>query len=248
MKTDAAANSPVHARDVVSGIVGAAGIAIDLATPFLRPLRGHWGMSRAEALRSFPGDECVPEPVWSWTHAVEIDARVDQVWPWVAQIGQDKAGFYSYQWLENLAGCRIRNADAIDPEWTELHVGDAFRLHPSAPPLRVTQVEPGRYFVVRDEPAARPDANAGGEHWVHVSWLFMVEPIGYGRSRLISRYRVAYGRSWQMRLLYGAWTIESIGFVMDRRMLLGVKQRAERASAKSAGRAVDAQELRPTAH
>lgn len=248
MNTDAPTNSPIHARDVVSGLFGAAGIALDLATPFLRPVRGHWGMSRAEALGSFPGDDCVPEPMWSWTHAVEIDARVDQVWPWVAQIGQDKAGFYSYQWLENLAGCNICNADAIHPEWTELRVGDAFRLHPSAPPLRIARVEPGRYFVVRDDATASPEANTHPERWVHVSWLFMVESIGYGRSRLISRYRVAYDRSWQTRLLFGAWTIESIGFVMDRRMLRGVKRRAERASANSAGRVPGVQELRPTKH
>jgi hypothetical protein len=217
--------------DVVEGIAGALGILLDLATPFLRPLRSHWGLTTAEAARAFSGDEFVPQPAWSWTHAIEIEAPAEQVWPWVAQIGQNKAGFYSYQWLENLVGCRIRNADAIHPEWGVLRTGQPFSLHPNAPPLRVVRLEPGRCFVVSDlfDPATGRTPPEQPDRWVHVSWLFLVEPIGPERCRFVSRYRAAYGRSLWMRLLYGAWTIESIGFVMDRRMLIGVKQRAERA-------------------
>jgi len=220
-------------RDVVEGVIGACGILLDLATPFLQGARSHWGLTSEEAARCFIGDERVPNPTWSWTHAIEIDAPADRVWPWVAQLGQDKAGFYSYQWLENLAGCRIRNANTIHPEWTTLEIGDGFRLHPSAPPLRITDVELGRSFVVSD--VFDPSTGQGPvaehpERWVHVSWLFLVEPLGPERSRFVSRYRVAYGRDWRMRLMYGSWTIESIGFVMDRGMLVGVKKRAERAS------------------
>ena len=222
--------------DIAGGIAGALGIMFDLLTPFLRPVRSHWGLTAAEAARRFVGDEYVPEPAWGWTHAIEIDAPAEKVWPWVAQLGQDKAGFYSYQGLENLAGCNIRNADAIHPEWTQLRAGSRFSLHPKAPPLRIAHVEPGRCFVVSDlfDPSTgRAPEPERRDRWVHVSWLFLIETIGYGRSRLISRYRVAYGRSWLMRLFYGAWTIESIGFVMDRRMLLGVKQRVERSCESS---------------
>ncbi len=109
---------------------------VSLLTPFLRRTRNHWGVSPAEAEAPRPGDELVPAPVWAWTHGVQIDATPEQVWRWTAQVGADRAGFYSYQWLENLVGCELRNADAVHPEW-ELKVGDALLLHPKAPPLRV---------------------------------------------------------------------------------------------------------------
>lgn len=106
----------------------------------------------------------------SGTHGVEIDAPAAAVWPWIAQIGADKGGFYSYQWLENLAGCDVRNAERVHPEW-EVKVGDGLRLHPEMPAIPVVDVA--------------------------------------------------------TRLAYGV-AIEPIGFAMDRRMLLGVKERAER--------------------
>ena len=215
------------AADVAEGFVGALGVLVDLGTPFLRGVRARWGVSAEEAAGRFPGDELVPAPRWGWTHGIEIAAPAAAVWPWVAQIGQGRAGFYSYQWLENLAGCEIQNADRIHPEWQAVAVGDPFRLHPEGPPLRVAGVEAGRFFVVqggRDDAAPPPE---GDDPDARVSWLFLVEPIDRLRCRFISRYRVAYREGVTPRLLYGPYLIESIGFVMDRRMLLGVKERAE---------------------
>jgi hypothetical protein len=158
-----------------------------------------------------------------WTHAIDIDVRAARVWPWVVQIGQDKAGFYSYQWLENLAGCQIRNSNVIETAWQTLNVGDALRLHPQVPPLTVAALKPGRWFVVTNE----SDASDTDSVEAHVSWLFLVEALGPHRSRLISRFRVDHAHSLRARLSYGSWLTESIGFVMDRAMLLGVKRRAE---------------------
>jgi len=76
-----------------------------------------WRATPAETKRALPGDELVPEPRIQITHAVTIAAPVERVWPWLAQIGQDRGGFYSYEWLENLAGCEMRNADRVHPEW-----------------------------------------------------------------------------------------------------------------------------------
>jgi hypothetical protein len=218
-------------REVGENVTGALGILFDFATPFLRRARGHWGLSPDEATRALPGDALVAEPDWCWTHAVTIGAPPERVWPWVVQIGQDKGGFYSYTWLENLAGCHIHNADEIRPEWQRLFKGDPLRIHPHAPPLRVEAVEPGRYFVA----SGRIDPKTGEaptpefpERYLEVSWLFFVEPLGDGKSRFVSRYRAHCGRDRWMRAFYGRWTVEPIGFVMDRRMLLGVKERVER--------------------
>lgn len=101
--------------DVAAGIGGAAIMALAWLTPFMRPARNHWGLPVEAASEPRPGDELVREPRWSWTHAVQVEAPADEVWPWVAQVGADRGGFYSYQWLENLAGCDVRNAEIRPP-------------------------------------------------------------------------------------------------------------------------------------
>jgi hypothetical protein len=220
-------------RDVAEGAAGAAVMAAALLTPSLRAARSHWGLDEAAAARAYPGDELVPAPRWSWTHGIEIDAPAGEVWPWVAQIGANRGGFYSYQWLENLAGCDLRNAETIHPEWA-IHEGSALVLHPKMPPLHVALLSPGKYFVAHapTDSAAR----ASGEPWAEVSWLFFVEPMGDRRCRLVSRYRCACSDDMVTRLQLGPTLVEPIGFAMDRRMLMGVKTRAERASTRSATR------------
>ncbi|HVY32249.1 MAG TPA: hypothetical protein VHB79_37185 [Polyangiaceae bacterium] len=212
-------------RDVLEGVGGAAIMLASLLTPFLRKSRCHWGVSSAEAAATRPGDELVPAPLWSWTHAVEVRASPELVWHWVAQIGADRGGFYSYQWLENLAGCSLRNADALHQDW-ELELGDALRLHPNVPPLRIAQLERGRYFVAHAPLDER--ARGAGKPWATASWLFEVEPLRSGSCRVLTRYRVACSPDLATRLALGPGLLEPIGFAMDRRMLLGIKQRAER--------------------
>ena len=207
-------------RDVVAGIAGASRMALDFVTP--RRARRHWGLSEHAASLAYPGDTLVSEPRWGWTHAVEIAAPAESVWPWIAQLGADRAGFYSYQWLENLAGCDLRNAETIHPEW-QLREGDELSLHPDMPPLRVVELRAGRHLIAFAAPVPEP-----GKPWVAASWLFLVQPLGAERCRLISRYRVATSEDLRTRAAFGELTIEPIGFAMDRRMLLGIKERAER--------------------
>ncbi|HXV64503.1 MAG TPA: hypothetical protein VEK15_27645 [Vicinamibacteria bacterium] len=209
-------------RDVSRGLLGSGAMVLSFLTPFLRDARQHWGLDAETAGRGYPGDELVSEPRWSWTHGVAIDASPDDVWPWVAQIGADRGGFYSYQWLENLAGCDVKNAETIHPDWAHRE-GDELVLHPKLPAMKVVAVEPGRYFV-----ACAPREE--GSHWVSASWLFFVEPLDAGRSRFISRFRSDCSDDLATRLAYGPLITEPVGFVMDRRMLLGVKERAERGS------------------
>lgn len=214
-------------RDVAAGASGAAIMAAAFLTPFQRSERSHWGLDRELAERVYPGDDLVAEPTWSWTHGIEIDAPMDAVWPWIAQLGADKGGFYSYQWLENVAGCNLRNAEAVHAGWAVFE-GDELRLHPEMPPLRVARLERGRYFVAHAPADAA--ALAAGKPWAEVSWLFHLEPLGLDRSRLVSRYRCACSDDLATRLRLGPTLLEPVGFAMDRRMLLGVKSRVEKAS------------------
>jgi hypothetical protein len=217
-------------HDVADGIRGAAIMVAAAVTPFLRGARSHWGLDKALADRAYPGDNLVADPRWSWTHGVEIDAPADEVWPWLAQIGANRAGFYSYQWLENLAGCKVHNAEAIHPGWS-IHEDGAMLLHPEMPPLSIVAVSSGQYFVAHAPADAA--ARAKNQRWAEVSWLFFVEPIDGGRRcRFISRYRCACSDDLATRLQLGPALLEPIGFAMDRRMLLGVKERAEREARK----------------
>lgn len=211
-------------RDVMQGLGGVAVMAAAFLTPFQRGERSHWGVDPSAAALTYPGDELVASPRWSWTHGIEIEAPSEEVWPWIAQLGADRGGFYSYQWLENLAGCELRNAEAVHRDWS-ITEGDVLRLHPKMPPLTVARVEHGRYFVVHAP--ADPQERAAGRPWADVSWLFYIEPLGPSRSRLISRYRCATSDELATRLALGPALLEPVGFAMDRRMLIGVKARVE---------------------
>ena len=145
-----------------------------------------------------------------------------------------------YQWLENLIGCQVRNAAAVHPEWAAREGGE-LHLHPKAPPLRIVSVQPGRALVAymapvpalsgTRQPEAPPAGGAGRarDRWMTASWLFLVEPAGPGRCRVISRYRCGTSGDVLSRLRFGPAIVEPVSFAMDRRMLIGIKQRAERA-------------------
>jgi hypothetical protein len=218
-------------RDVMSGAAGAALMAFNFLTPFRRGSRSYWGLDPLLAERYYPGDDLIPEPRWSWTHGVEIGASAGAVWGWVAQVGADRGGFYSYQWLENVAGCGVRNAERVHPEW-ELRAGDHLLLHPRMPPLAVVESLPPRHLLVLGAPDSA--AMARGRPWAAASWLFFIEDLGRSRCRLVSRFRSDYSDDLATRVANSPGLIEPIGFAMDRRMLLGIKARVEEAAARLA--------------
>ena len=122
-----------------------------------RPWHSRWGSSRAELAASLPGDSLVPNVHYTIQHAVTIRATPTDVWPWLVQLGQDRAGFYSYDWLERAIGDRIQNADRIHPEWQTIRKGDLVRA--TQPDYlggqfgrdigwRVAEVEPGRVLAL----------------------------------------------------------------------------------------------------
>jgi hypothetical protein len=211
-------------REVIEGLAGAARMAFTILTPFLRERRARWGLDPETAARALPGDDLVHDPVWSWTHGIEIEASADEVWPWIAQIGATRGGFYSYAWLENVAGCEIHNAEQVNPAWA-MKVGDELVMHPKAPRLTIVAAIPRELLLAYGAPDEA--ARAAGKPWAAASWLFMLEPLGEGRCRLVSRHRAACSDDLKTRLAFGTAIVEPIGFAMDRRMLLGVKERAE---------------------
>ena len=165
--------SPTRPREPLDALAGVGVMGLALVSPFLRSRRGHWGMDPALAARPLPGDDLVPAPSWSWSHGIVVAARPEVVWPWVAQIGADRAGFYSYAALENLVGCGVRNAERIHPEWQERE-GTTLVLHPKAPPLPIVEARPGGHLVAFGR--ARRGGAGGGPAWIAASWLLMVAP------------------------------------------------------------------------
>lgn len=181
-----------------------------LASIPLRRWRTTWGATPAEIDETLPGDESVPHPAWGYTHAITVDAATDHVWPWLIQIGQQHAGFYSYRGLENMLGCNITSATGIDPRFQSLAVGDTVILHPRSPALTVTLVDDGTAFVLL---GADPDSAD------RALWSFHLRALPGGRTRLIERGRYSHAPSLKSRLTFGRYFVEPIGFVMSRKML-----------------------------
>jgi hypothetical protein len=192
----------------------------------IHPWLEHWGATADERRMALPGDELNANPRWQTTRAVTIDAPAGEVWAWLIQHGQDRAGFYSYDWLENLTGADIHNADEVRSEWQERAVGDGILMaRPDllggtmleASTLRVRVLEPGQVLATT---SASGDASA----WVLV-------PSDAGSTRLIVRERVGSAGGGRLTGVVDdarRWLIwDPMHFVMQHRMLLGIKARAE---------------------
>jgi len=215
------------------GLGGAVIMAIALLTPFLNPQRRKWGATVDEVQRNSPGDDLVPRVKGFYTHAITINAPAAAVWPWLVQIGQGRGGFYSYELLENLIGCKIKNADEIIAEYQQLEVGDSIPMHPTmGSPYKVAAIEPGRALVLQ----IREDTQTGKtielsdtmpDKYMNQSWLLFLDERDDGTTRLISRSRNDWNDSLGNTLffsIFGTFTLE-----MDRKMLLEIKERAEAA-------------------
>ncbi len=200
--------------------------------PLVLPRLRRWGATAAEVQRALPGDDLVPQPRAGYTQAITIRAPVEAVWPWLAQMGQGRGGFYSYELLENLVGCDIHNADQVLPEFQELKAGDGIRLHPKVPALPVALLEPQRALLLHGaEPIGRQPDGAEPSEYFATTWLFYVEARGDGTTRLISRYRLGYTPRFGSDLAYRGF-VEPISAVMQRRMLLGIRERVQATSRK----------------
>jgi hypothetical protein len=198
-------------------------VILTLAVLYWLPLRrwmSRWGTAPADLSRVMAGDTLLPDSTFSYTMGVTVNAPPEDIWPWLVQIGYQRGGLYSYDWLDRLFGYLDRpSATRILPEFQHLAVGDQIPLgRGSGWPVAV--VEPHRALVLDMR-------NMSGLDWV---WQFGLYTIDQKRTRLVSRSRVRTKALWARLLTYG---IEPAGFIMTRRMLLGLKERAE---ASGAGR------------
>jgi hypothetical protein len=169
-----------------------------------------WGATDEEAGSSLPGDELLEAADGITTRAIEIDAPASAVWPWLVQMGPSpRAGAYTYDWIENLLRLNMHSADRVLPEFQNPALGDAISYGSNR--MRIERLEPERVLAWRSE-----DGN-----WV---WSFVLAQSD-GKTRLISRNRF---RLPTVVARIGMVPMEPASLVMERKMLLGIKQRAER--------------------
>ncbi len=173
-----------------------------------------WGATEAEVARALPGDELIERTPSDSTHGATIDAAPAEVWPWIAQIGDDRGGFYSYTFIENLLMGEdlYHNANRILPEYQNPQPGEGVVMGS----LKVYDVEPGKWLLV----AQRPEA--GDFDWV---WLWHVEPLGTNQTRLLVRMAIRLPGVASNPVVSKVTDLGA--FVMGRRMIAGLRLRAE---------------------
>lgn len=180
-----------------------------------RYLMLNWGATTGETREPLPGDAVLTEADLVATRSITIQAPPEEVWPWIAQLGQGRGGFYSYDWLENLLGCDVRSAENIVEQWQRPSIGDEVRLHPKVA-LKVVEVRPGHALVLH---AAAPPVAP-----YDFTWAFVVRPHPHRATRLIVRERYSYRAAWSA-LVCEPLAVGS--YVMTQRMLRGLRDRAE---------------------
>jgi hypothetical protein len=174
-----------------------------------------WGATTVEAAREMPGDRFLPGAELVATRAVTIEAPPEAVWPWLVQMGPHRGGAYTYDWIENLLGLKMHSADEILPEYQNLKVGDPIPLGKNGPRMRVEVLEPASALVLHSEDDA----------WV---WEFGLYPEGDGTTRLVSRNRISEPHPNPLTKAFSMYIMEPGSLIMERKMLLGIKERAER--------------------
>lgn len=203
-------------RSCLAALMAVAGVAA-LYKNGLRPWMYRWGATDHEITAQLPGDELVATTGPSTTRAITIDAAISEVWPWLAQIGEDRAGFYSYSWLERAVGAHIHNADSVHPEWQDIRVGDTVWL-------ARRYGEPARQVV------AAVDTN---------SHLVLMSPDDFERVQRGLKAKGAWGfyvfeqGGWTRLLVRGSGGLvghaafDIAHFVMEQKMMRGISHRAE---------------------
>jgi hypothetical protein len=219
LRTPVASGTPASAtRKSLITIAGAACVAWIGASAILWPWHRQWGTTAVERSAALPGDDDVRQPAFEIMHGITIDASRDQVWRWLVQIGQDRAGFYSYDWLERLFQADVHNANEIRPEWQQLQAGDFVRAAQPDYLGGVLGSDLGWYVA---------EATPSRALVLHQWGAFVLVPAPDGRTRLLVRSTVSDRHIPVLVAGVNFVAFELPHFIMQRRMLLGIKARAE---------------------
>jgi hypothetical protein len=210
-------------------IIGLFGVLAALSVAFVtfvRPWYLNWGATDEERGMLLPGDEIIPNARSQQTRAITIRAPANLVWPWLAQLGQDRGGFYSFDVLENLVGCEMPTIDVLRSDKQAWQLGDKLWMYPKEKGggtgfATLRTFIPGRALGFAARPVGAPltEPEAG-------SWSMVLEPVAASTTRLLIRGRGAPGRSL-VGMAFDWSTFEPIHFVMERRMMVGIKQLVE---------------------
>jgi len=214
---------------ILIGIKLAIAGAIAAYAFLVRPWHLRWGANDEEVDLELPGDDLIESPKLQATHAIDIQASPAEVWPWLVQLGQGRGGFYSYDWIENSMGLDIHTTDQIIPEYQKLEPGDVIPLAPDGFGVPVAILEPEKALVLHgdtreDGPGEAPVMKEGD--FMAVSWGFYLFDAPDGATRLVERFRADWNEAPHNTLFYRVF-LEPGSFVMERKMLLGIKERAE---------------------
>jgi hypothetical protein len=215
---------------VLIWVVGIIAVLIGFYLWIVYPWMNHWGATDAEVKATFPGDELVPNASVTTTRAITVQAAPAQIYPWIVQLGVDRGGMYSIEWIENLMGLRVKNADRIREEWQNLQVGDLVRFTPKdyflnpGPGLWVKQMVQNRVIVFCfGMETELPDPCTQ-------TWQFILEPQMDGATRLVLRGQTVGNTG--VGAFFGK-LFQGPTFIMERAMLQMLKQRAEQLAATS---------------
>ncbi len=195
-------------RDVVQDL------PVFLTAPLYRRWHLRWGATADEVVSSLPGDALAPRAQYRPTRAITIDAPPEAVWPWLVQVGCRRAGWYSNDLLDNLSH---PSATSIVPDLQRLQVGQWVPMSPSPTPsdrdaFKVHSFEVDRWLLW-----TKPDS----------TWVWQLTPVGDDKTRVVTRIRAVYDWRHPVSALLGVVLMEFGDFAMLRRMLRGIKARAE---------------------
>lgn len=208
---------------MLGAIAAVAGVYLRVILPWQR----QWGATDDEARRTLPGDERLPQPDLQWTRAISVRASAAEVWPWLVQIGQGRAGYYGYPWLERLLGLKDIRPDAINPAWRQLAIGDVIPAEAGGG-YRVLALEPERTLVLGEQAGGDASAWSATQLYPAFTWALTLEEGADGQTRLIMRMRARTRRTPLAAL--ATLAVDFGAFWLKRSMLLGVKRRAEQSA------------------
>jgi len=186
-------------------------VLVFLYLVFFRPWQLRWGATDAEVKRSMPGDEIVSKPSFNATRAVTIHAPAQNIYPWIVQMGVTRAGWYSYDLLDNLGR---RSAESLLPEHQNIQIGDLIPISPDGKQgMWVKYFRKNKWMLWWDKKG-------------DTTWIWEIHPEGENQFRLITRIRVKY-RFFSSAVLFNLLT-EFFDILMMRKSMLGIKRRAEK--------------------